>query len=130
MTTLDPNFFQQFHYTEAQIAQFFANAQKDFRLATEVGEPNIATRLYYDAVIKIGIAHIARSGYKIRSIQGHHIKILEALENITQLEDECAYMNRVRRDRNKDLYEGGVSFTQSHAENLGRVVSKIFRTLP
>ena len=46
-------------------------------------------------------------GYKVRSISGHHIKILETISDILGDEDVVVFGNKMRQARNFNLYDGG-----------------------
>jgi len=121
-----PEYFKNIDYTESQINQYFANAKKDLKTAQESNNTDVIFRFCYDAIIKLGISLIAKNGYKVRSIPGHHIKILDALSEILNLEDEIDYFHRIRRKRNIDLYEGGTSLTQKESKDLLKITENIF----
>ena len=126
MNLFDSEYFQKFIFSKKQLKQYFDNAFKDFEIAECNDNPNVIYRFCYDAVIKLGIAIIATKNYKVRSIRGHHIKILETIEKILNLEAEINYFDRIRRQRNIDLYEGGIDFTETDAKNLLEITGKIF----
>ena len=119
-------FFQTIDLTEEQIKQYFENAKKDFEIAEKSDEEKIIFQFCYNAIIKLGIAKIAEKGYKVRSIPGHHIKILETLEELTGLKKEINFIQRIRRKRNIDFYEGGVQLTQKECEELLKITKKLF----
>ena len=129
MSKFEKEFFQKFDYTDEQVKQFFKNSEKDLKLATSANDPNIIYRIGYDAVLKFGIAVIAKNGYKTRSILGHHIKILNVLSDLFNVKDEIGYIHRIRRKRNIDLYEGGIDFTETEAKNLIKIIKKIFNSI-
>lgn len=126
MIVFESKYFQKFKYTKFQLKQYYDNALKDQNIASKNDDPNVIYRFCYDAIVKLGIAVIAAQGYKVRSVRGHHIKILEVLEKILKLNDEINYIDRIRRKRNIDLYEGGVDFTETDAQNLLKISTKIF----
>ena len=80
----------------------------------------------YDALIKIGIALIAKAGYKVRSQPGHHVKIIEKLAEILADEDIALVGNKMRQSRNADLYDGGILVTQKDSREYTEFVEKIY----
>ncbi|OIO52878.1 hypothetical protein AUJ78_00665 [Candidatus Peregrinibacteria bacterium CG1_02_41_10] len=123
---VDNDFFQEFQYTKQQLEKFLLNARNDLKIAEHDNNPSIIYRFAYDAVIKLGVYLLAKQKLKVRSVMGHHFKILEFIAEILELKDEIDYLNRVRRQRNQDLYEGGIEFTKKEADSLLQVVQKIF----
>ena len=129
MIRFETEYFQKFSYTENQIKQYFKNAKKDLDAAKKLTDPDIMYRICYDAIIKLGIATLAKHRYKIRSIPGHHVKILEKLDEIGKLKEEINFLQYVRRKRNIDLYDGGVTFTKTESTNLLKITEKVFQQL-
>ncbi|MBN1258706.1 prepilin-type N-terminal cleavage/methylation domain-containing protein [Candidatus Peregrinibacteria bacterium] len=120
------DFFQKMVFTPEQIEKYLENARKDLKIAEKSGMPEVIFHFCYNAAIKLGITLIAGKGYKVRSIPGHHVKILEILGKTTGMEDEANYFDRVRRKRNIDLYEGGSGFTRKEADDLLKVTQSLF----
>lgn len=127
MIRFEEEYFQKFAYTSQQIGKYFQNAAKDLQLAKGLESSEAAYRIGYESIIKVGIAVIAKHGYKVRSNMGHHYKILQKIADITGLRDEINFLQQVRRKRNIDLYEGGFSFSETDVRNLIGVAEKIFR---
>ena len=69
----------------------------------------------YQALIKVGIALLARQGYKVRAVPGHHVKILEAAAEFLKDPDILTFGNAMRMKRNEDLYGEGVYVSQKEA---------------
>ena len=86
-------------------------------------------RFSYDALLKLGILMVAKQGYKVRSIPGHHIKILEALSLLSETPDVEVVADTMRQKRNLDLYEGGALISESEALEYLRFVRELFRSL-
>jgi hypothetical protein len=107
MSQFDAEYFQKLKFTPDKIAQFVASAERDIAIATGSGVPEVVFKFVYDALIKIGIALIASRGYKVRSRIGHHVKIIEKIAEILNDPDVVVLGNKMRQDRNIDLYEGG-----------------------
>jgi len=118
MTSFEPEFFQEFAYSKSQTDHYFRNAELDLGRAEKTKDPNIVYRIGYEAALKLGIAMIADAGYKVKSVPGHHIKILDKMAEILKRPDEVEYLHRIRRKRNIDLYEGGLDFTEKEAKDL------------
>jgi hypothetical protein len=99
--------FQKLKFTADKIAQFIASAERNVAIATESGVPEVVFKFAYDALIKVGIVLIASQGYKVRSRVGHHVRIIEKMAEILNEPDVVVLGNKMRQDRNIDLYEGG-----------------------
>ena len=93
---------------QKQIDQFLLSAKHDRKIAEESDVPDVVFKFGYDALIKLGIMLIAKKGYKVRSTAGHHIKILEKLSQLLKDEDIVVLGNKMRQERNVNLYDGGI----------------------
>lgn len=116
-------FFQSHPFTSEQISQYADSAMRSLEIAEQEQKfPEVVFKFSYDALIKMGIAIIAASGYKVRSTAGHHIKILEAFAELLQDKDIEDIGNLMRKHRNLDLYAGGIEIPQKQSqEYLGFV---------
>ncbi len=106
MTSFESQFFQKVKFTPEQIKSYFTSAERDYAIAMEDKIPEVKFKFVYDAFIKIGIAVIAREGYKVRSQPGHHVKIIAKLSEIFGDENVDILGNVMRQRRNKDFYDG------------------------
>ena len=80
----------------------------------------------YQALIKTGITLLAKVGkVKVRSIPGHHVKILEKMSEILGDEDVLIIGNAMRMKRNADLYGGGELVGEKEANDYLKFVQKI-----
>jgi len=134
MNKFDRKFFQRFEFTEAQIERYFANALRDLEIARQDPFLEVRFTYVYQALLKGGIALIAKEGQmKVRSIPGHHIKILAKMSELLHEPDILTMGNALRMKRNFDLYGGGETFTEKEAEDyfefVERVLNKIEREL-
>ncbi|MBI3332910.1 MAG: nucleotidyltransferase domain-containing protein [Candidatus Omnitrophica bacterium] len=91
--------------------------------------PEVRFSYSYQALIKMGVALLAKRGQvKIRSVPGHHVKVLEKLSELLEDEDILAVGNAMRMKRNDDFYGGGAVITEKEAEDylkfVGGVVKK------
>ena len=107
MINFESQHFQKLAFKEEQIDQFLMSARHDLKIAEESNIPDVVFKFSYDALIKLGIALIAKKGYKVRSKAGYHIKILEKLSQLLKDEDIVVLGNKMRQERNVNLYDGG-----------------------
>lgn len=107
MIHFESQYFQKLTFQEKQIDQFLRSALHDLKIAKESEIPDVIFKFCYDALIKLGIMLIARKGYKVRSTAGHHVKILEKLSQLLKDEDILVLGNKMRQERNVNLYDGG-----------------------
>ena len=108
MINFESQHFQKLTFQQKQIDQFLLSARHDLKIAEESDVPDVIFKFGYDALIKLGIMLIAKKGYKVRSTAGHHIKILEKLSQLLKDEDIVVLGNKMRQERNVNLYEGGI----------------------
>lgn len=106
MINFESQYFQKLAFKEEQIEQFLKSALHDLKIAEASDIPDVIFKFSYDALVKLGIALIAKKGYKIRSTTGHHVKILEKLSQILKEEDILVLGNKMRQERNFNLYDG------------------------
>jgi hypothetical protein len=109
MIKFETAYFNKFDFTEEQVARFLNNALKDLEIAKENSRPEVKFSYSYSAFIKGGMALLAKVGkVKIRSIPGHHVKIIEKMKEILKDETVEIIGNAMRSKRNEDFYGGGV----------------------
>jgi hypothetical protein len=106
MINFEAQYFQKMFFAEEQIKRLYESALHDLDIADKSDVPDVIFKFSYDALIKLGIAIIAKNGFKIRSVPGHHIKILEKLSQILDYEDVIIFGNKMRQERNTNLYGG------------------------
>ena len=107
MTNFESQYFQKLSFREEQIEHLSKSAFHDLQIAEESSIPDVVFKFGYDALIKLGIVLIAKKGYKVRSTAGHHVKILEKLSQLINDEDILVLGNKMRQERNANLYDGG-----------------------
>lgn len=127
MINFEDNYFQKLNFTPPQLKRYFRAAANDLAIADNAKEAEVIFRFSYDAFIKLGIALIAKQGFKARSVVGHHVKIIEKLSQILRDNDIEVYGNQMRKLRNIDFYEGGVLITEKQANDFFEFVRKIFK---
>ena len=129
MKTFDRNFFRKRTFSEEQLDAFKRSAREDLAIASESAYTQVKFRFSYDALLKLGIFLVARSGYKLRSVPGHHVKLLAALSDLSGTPDVEPVAETMRQKRNLDLYEGGVGVTDSEASEYLKFIMDLFKSL-
>jgi hypothetical protein len=81
------------------------------------------------ALIKMGIYLIAKAGYRVKSEPGHHVKIIEALSGILSLKDILVVGDKMRKDRNIDLYSGGIVISPAESKEYFEFVEGLYKRL-
>jgi len=118
MIKFETAYFNKFNFTEEQNTQFLNNALKDLEIAKENIRPEVKFSYSYSAFIKGGIALLAKVGkVKIRSIPGHHVKIIEKMKEILKDETVEIIGNAMRSKRNEDFYGGGVLISEKESKD-------------
>lgn len=127
MINFESQHFQKITFQKQQIDQFLQSASHDLKIAEESDVPDVVFKFCYDALLKLGIALIAQKGYKVRSKAGHHIKILEKLSQLLQDEDIVILGNKMRQERNINLYDGGFFVGEKDSHEYLEFVKSIFK---
>lgn len=126
MIHFDPQFFRKFDPTPDQIERYLAGAWRDFEIAKKDDFWEVKFAYSYQALIKGGIALLAQAGsVKVRSVPGHHVKILEKMSDILKDPDINVIGNAMRTKRNLDLYEGGTTIGEHEIEEFIRFVETV-----
>lgn len=102
---IDKNFFNKVEFNQNQLDNIFISAKKDLLVAKSSEIIEVIFRFCYDSLLKFGMYILAKNGYKVRSVPGHHQKIIEQVSAIVKNEDIFIMGNRMRRQRNFDLYD-------------------------
>ena len=118
MTSFEDGYFQKFKFTPLQITRYVQSAVRDLQIAREDKFTEVQFTYCYQALIKIGMAVLAKKGsVKVRSVMGHHIKILNKLSEIMGNPDIFTIGNAMRMKRNKDLYDAGATMTKKEVSD-------------
>lgn len=126
MTNFETQYFQKMKFGQKQIDRYFASARRDLNIAKGSDFPEAKFKFAYDALIKLGIALIARQGFKVRSQPGHHVKIIEKMSELLRDENVAVIGNKMRQDRNKDFYEGGIFVSEKESGEYVEFVEKVY----
>ena len=127
MINFESQYFQKLAFEEEQIEQFLKSALHDLKIAEASDIPDVIFKFSYDALVKLGIALIAKKGYKIRSTAGHHVKILEKLSQILKEENILVLGNKMRQERNFNLYDGRFFVGEKDSREYLDFVKSVFK---
>ena len=123
---LDTKYFQKFQFGEEQINKYWKNALKDLEIAKKDSIVDVKFSYSYSALLKAGIALLAKKGgMKIRGVPGHHIKLLEKFSEFLGNPQIEIIGNAMRAKRNTDLYGGGINITEKEAQDFLTFVMNI-----
>jgi len=125
--SFETKFFQRFRFKPSQIEQLFSSAKRDLEIAGGSKIPDVTFKFSYDALIKIGLAVIAQKGYRAKSTAGHHLKIIETLSDILSLKEVEIFGNKMRQDRNLNLYDGRFIVGEKEATECLNFTKKVFK---
>lgn len=121
----DNKYFSQFNFTEKQISKNFQNATKDINIAKKDKILDVKFNYVYTALIKSGIALLSFHQVKIKSIPGHHFKIIEQISRILKDDSIMAMGNLMRSKRNLDFYSGGIEVTEKECVEFIKFTEKV-----
>jgi len=125
----EDKYFVKFKFSKEQIEKNFRNALKDLGIAKKDKILEVKFNYAYTALIKGGITLLSYYQVKVRSISGHHIKIIENLAQILKDETIADIGNIMRSKRNLDLYAGGIEVTEKECREyinfIEKTISKI-----
>ena len=118
MIKFEKKFFRKVEFTEEEIRSFFEGARYDLEIAQKDPFPAVQFTYSFQALIKAGIALIAREGgVKVRSVPGHHAKILEKMSEILNDPKISKVGDAMRVKRNTGFYGGGSPIGEKEAKD-------------
>lgn len=79
----------------------------------------------YTALIKAGIALLSFYQVKIRSVPGHHVKIIDKMSEILGDDTINDIGNVMRSKRNMDFYSGGIEVTKKECSEYIQFVDNV-----
>jgi hypothetical protein len=127
MTGLDSSCFIRCEFSKKQIDAYFNSAKNSMSISKQTEIPEVIFKFSYDSLIKLGISIIAYKGYRIKSVVGHHMKIIELLSEILSDDEVNIIGNLMRRERNRDLYDGGAVITHKQSIEYLQFVENVFK---
>ena len=133
MNGFEPEYFRKVKFSEAQVRAFLKNAFRDLDIASKDAFPEVRFMFAYQALVKAGIAYLAKSGVKARAVPGHHLKTLDKLGELLKDPDVSTLGNAMRMKRNEDLYGDGGFISEKEADEylefVRSVLSKVKKAL-
>lgn len=130
MTHFETRFFQKHDFSKEEIQQLLENAKRDLNIARINSLPEVKFTYSYNALIKAGISLIAKVGkVRVRSIQGHHFKIIEKMGQILKNEEIKVIGNAMRTKRNLDFYGGGIIVSEKESHDYYYFVEKTLKKI-
>ena len=123
---MSDKFFTDFAFTPEQVQKNLQNAKRDLGIAREDTILDVKFTYAYTALIKSGIALLSHYKLKVRSIPGHHIKLIEKLTEILGDQAISDLGNAMRQKRNIDLYAGGTDITAKECAEYLDFVEGVF----
>jgi hypothetical protein len=125
---LNNKYFTEFAFTPEQVQKNLQNSLRDLGIARQDSILDVKFTYAYSALIKAGIALLSHYKLKLRSVPGHHIKLLEKLAEILGDQAIDDFGNVMRSKRNVDLYAGGTDISAKDCgEYLAFVESVVLR---
>jgi hypothetical protein len=118
----DRNFFIRQNFTIDELLKLKESARRDLQIAISSAEPEVKFHFSYMAMLKTGIYYISKEGYRIKSRPGHHQKIIEYLSKLLNSEDVIVIGDKMRKDRNLNLYSAG---TMAASEEINSYIEFI-----
>jgi len=73
----DNKYFAKFKFTKEQINKNLKNALRDIDIAKKDKFLDVKFNYAYTALLKSGITLISYYGRKVKSVRGHHVRIIE-----------------------------------------------------
>ncbi|MBI1909046.1 MAG: hypothetical protein HYS22_02625 [Deltaproteobacteria bacterium] len=125
MKSIDTRFFQKFNFQDQQVKRYWENALKDLGIAKKDPILEVKFTYSYQALIKTAITLLAKHQVKVRSVPGHHVRLLEYLSELLKEPKVLAVGNVMRSKRNIDLYGEGEMVTEKEVEDCLAFVSEI-----
>lgn len=129
MKKFDPQYFRSFPFTPEQIGKYWKNALKDLSIAKKDSILEVKFSYSYSALLKAGITLLAKKNVKVRSVPGHHIKILEMLSTLLENPKIAAVGNAMRNKRNTDLYGEGAFISEKETKDCLNFVATVVETI-
>jgi len=127
MKTFDNEYFARLKFTHDQVKMNLANARKDLTIARKDDIPDVKFNYAYTALLKAGIALFSAHGYKVKSVSGHHFRIIEQLAQMLDDETISDVGHSMRSKRNLDLYSGGIEVTAKECREYLEFVDQVLK---
>jgi len=125
----DDRYFRRFNFDKEQIDNNLKNAFKDFEIAKKDTILEVKFNYAYTSLIKAGITLLSFYKMKIKSVPGHHIKIIEKTSDILKNNTVNEIGNVMRSKRNLDFYSGGIEITEKECHEYIDFVEKVLKDI-
>jgi len=125
----DKTFFIKQHFKEEELEKYKKSAGRNLNTAKSAKESEVAFHFAYMALLKIGIYCLAKAGYRVKSKSGHHQKIIEYLGKILNSENIALIGDKMRKDRNLDLYSADTVYSDSQIKEYIKFIETIYEKL-
>lgn len=125
----DDKYFSEHRFTSEQTNQFLLNAEKDLEISKTDKFLDVKFNYSYTAFIKAGIALLSTHRIKIKSVPGHHVKLIEKMAEILKDKSIMDMGNLMRSKRNLDLYSGGVEVTEKECKEYIKFADGVVRAI-
>ena len=122
----EDKYFTEFKFSSEQIKKNLQNAERDIEIAQKDEFLDVKFNYIYTALLKLGIAVLSFYQRKVKSVPGHHVKIIDKLSEILKYEDIADLGNVMRSKRNQDLYDGGIVVTSKECAEYISFVQDVF----
>lgn len=129
MIRFEDQYFNKFNFTKDQIKKNLNNAFKDLNIAKKDQILEVKFNYAYTALIKAGIALLSFYRVKVRSVPGHHVKIIEKIAQILKDDSIADIGNLMRSKRNVDFYAGGIEVTKKECKEYIEFVDKVLENV-
>ena len=121
----EDKYFRRHDFSKDQVEKNYQNAMKDLDIAKKDSILEVKFNYAYSALIKGGIALLSVHNIRIKSVPGHHIKLLEKMAEILKDTSIADMGNLMRTKRNLDFYSGGIEVTEKECTEYIRFVEGV-----
>ncbi|MFA5271438.1 MAG: hypothetical protein WC412_03735 [Candidatus Omnitrophota bacterium] len=127
--TIDKNFFVKQNFRPEELSKYKQSAKHNLGIAKTNEEPEVVFHFTYMALIKIGIYCLAKDGYRAKSRPGHHQKIIEYLSQVFGSEDIGIIGDKMRKDRNLEMYCAETLYSQEEIKEYLKFVEGLYKQI-
>lgn len=121
----EDKYFRQHKFDKSQIEKNYQNAMKDLNISKKDTILEVKFNYAYTALVKAGLALLSSYNIKIKSVPGHHIKLVEKIAEILEDDSITDMGNLMRSKRNLDLYSGGIEVTEKECYEYIKFVEDV-----
>lgn len=121
----DNKYFKKFNFSKEGVNKNYENSLKDLNIAKEDDFLDVKFNYAYRSFIKLVITTLSFHNMKVRSVRGHHFKMIEVFAKILKDENVENMGNLMRSKRNRDLYTGAIDITEKECREYIEFVEGI-----